>query len=69
MTKGEIQTIRNIVARMREPNMGCNGNPEEDRNRLEVSRIYLDTWLLAPLEMLLPGEERNVDLAESMSAK
>ncbi len=87
MTKAESETIRNIVARLREQNLGCahgpgidplierlntfefQGETRQRSQRLEVaSRLYVDTWLIPSLEMLLP-ETRNVDLAVRMSRR
>jgi len=87
MTKQEIETIRNIVARLKEKNLGCShgagigklvealntrsfdGKPREGSDRVEAaSRIYLDTWIIPSLEMLLP-EQRNPDLAVRMSRR
>lgn len=64
MTKGEEETIRNIIARLKSPNAGCaSDTPGEN-----VSRVYIDTWLIGPLECLLP-ETRDVALAARMSRK
>lgn len=85
MTNGEIETIRNIIARLKAENLGCShgesaqarvdelntyvtGDPRTGSHRLEVaSRLYLDTWVIPSLEMLLPGDGRDVDLARRMS--
>ena len=76
MTKGEIETIRNIIARLKEPNLGCSNSPihnfiVEPANSAKlqvVSDLYLQTWIIPSLEMLLP-EARDVDLAVRMSHK
>lgn len=79
MTKGELETIRNIVARLKEANIGCardqndnctdtGSNTGKIHGRVSASRIYIDTWLIGPLELLLP-EGRDVDLAVSMSRR
>jgi len=74
MTKQEIETIRNIVARLKQQNCGC-ANPvgagpivaEANALGLAVaSRLYLNTGVIPSLEMLLP-EQRNPDLAVRMS--
>lgn len=75
MTKGEIETIRNIIARLKKPNCGCsNGIGLEsivaaaNAKGIEApSRLYLDTWVIGALECLLPGEGRDVDLAARLS--
>lgn len=61
MTNGEIQTIRNIIARLKEPHIGA-------ASANSLSPLYVETWLIAPLVHLLP-ETRNVPLAESLSRK
>ncbi len=59
MTKAEEQTIRNLIARLEKPRLGAGeGYGEETRN----SRIYVDTWGIGPLKMLLP-ESRNPELS------
>ncbi|QIG67453.1 hypothetical protein EVB39_124 [Rhizobium phage RHph_TM3_3_9] len=81
MTKGEIETIRNIIARLKEPNIGHTISTAEQEHctdegagkgksngRTYATRIYVDTWLIGPLELLI-GEGRNVELARSMSRK
>lgn len=77
MTKTEIETITNIVARLNEPNCGCsNGMGYEaivaavNAKDIEaVSRIYLNTWIIPSLRMLLPGDEHDPKLALSMSRR
>ena len=74
MTKRELETIRNIVARLKKPNCGCSNSPgfaplvtDANAHGLEVaSRLYLDTWVIPSLEMLLP-ESRDPALAVRMS--
>ena len=34
-----------------------------------VSRLYLDTWIVPALELLLPGNERNPELARDLAAR
>jgi hypothetical protein len=71
MTRKEQKTIQNIIDRLSLPNCG-GGNgigteklvSEANAQGIEaVSRLYLDTWVIPALRMLLPGEGRNVDLA------
>ena len=74
MTKTEIETIRNIVATLKKPNIGCVAGPnctdegagKKSSGKIDASRIYVDTWIIPALEMLLP-EMRNPDLALRMS--
>lgn len=69
MTNQELDTIRNIIARLKKRDCGCShsfigpdNNSElkaavETLNAREiecVSRIYLDTWVIGALERLLP---------------
>jgi len=87
MTQAEIETLQNIIKRLREPNLGCSmgeptcsrilalnaslsDDPRSQGMRLEVaSRVYLNTWIIPSLEMLLPGPGRNTTLARSMSRR
>jgi hypothetical protein len=66
VTKAEENTIRNIVARLRRPEIGSSGVGLSVADQ-ERARLYLDTWIIGPLEMLLPGEARDPNLAERMS--
>jgi hypothetical protein len=73
MTKGEIETIRNIVARLKEPRCGSGapwpGETEHQARGYEgVSRVYLDSWIIPALAHLLP-EDRDVELAERLSRR
>jgi len=63
MTAGEIETIQNIIDRLKQPRLGAAEGYNEN-----ISRLYVDTWLIAPLEFLLP-ENRDVELARRMSRK
>lgn len=88
MTKDEIATIENLIARLSEENCGCSPGPgtlkkidaagirtkadPEKTTATEyavVSRIYLNTWIIPSLQMLLPGSDRAPKLARSMSGK
>lgn len=74
MTKQEIEVLQNIIARLKKPNCGCSNSPgfdslvaDANAYGLEVaSRLYLDTWVVPSLEMLLP-ESRDPALAVRMS--
>jgi len=69
MTQGELEVIRNIISRLK-----CGRDGKEVRASIDVERalkeehlhIYLDTWVIGPLELLTP-EIRNVPLAVKMS--
>ena len=77
MTKDEEATIRNLIARMKEPRMGCaepfpsaQAAGEKLAEDYEgVSRIYLESWIIPALEFLLPGEKRNPALARKLSER
>jgi hypothetical protein len=77
MTNKEQQTIRNIIYRLSLPNCGSGNRigteklvAEANAAEIEaVSRLYLDSWVIPALRMLLPGEDRNVDLACRISER
>jgi hypothetical protein len=70
MTKGEIETITNIIQRLK---AGRDGNepssiPEiTDALNDRSMSIWLDTWVIGALECLVPGDGRDVDLAVRLS--
>ena len=74
LTKTEAATIHNLIARLKKPNCGCsNGFGTEeivkaanDQGIEAVSRLYLDTWVIPALELLI-GENRDPKLAEDLS--
>lgn len=80
MTNGEIQAIRNVIARLREEDCGCShaligpDGPElaeaiktaHEHGCEVVGRGYLESWIIGALECLLP-EARDVDLAVKLS--
>lgn len=67
MTKAEIETIQNIIYRLKQPRCGASvGTMEFD---YEKAKLYVNTWLAGPLELLLPGEGRDPNLAARMSRK
>lgn len=76
LTKQEQTVIRNLLRRLKAPNCGCSHFGEAEATAAELnarglevpSRIYLDTWVIPGLEMLLP-ESRNVDLAERLTGR
>ncbi|ABL96749.1 hypothetical protein BcepF1.018 [Burkholderia phage BcepF1] len=77
MTKTEIQALKNIAARLKEQNCGCSNSnrnaelvAECNKREIEaVSRIYLDTWIISALDLLIEGGNRNAELARSLSSK
>jgi hypothetical protein len=52
---------------------GIRTKPDPDKTTATeyavVSRIYLNTWIIPALQMLLPGADRDPKLARSMSGK
>nr|DAP64254.1 MAG TPA: hypothetical protein [Caudoviricetes sp.] len=77
MTKTEIAAIQNVIKRLKKENLGCSlptgtlaklpEQSEEHASRIEyVSRLYLDTWVIPALELLLPGNRRNPELARDL---
>jgi hypothetical protein len=64
MTKKEERTIRNIIERLKQERLGA---AEGYCELKKFDRIYIDTWLIGPLECLLP-ESRDTDLAQCMSS-
>lgn len=65
MTKTEIAALQNLLDRLRSPRLGaaegyCEGVDDSQ------SRLYLQSWIIGPLELLLPGPDRNPDLARRM---
>lgn len=79
MTKTEVQTIQNLITRLKLPNCGCSLDPWQHAAYLTqrgteadvaiVTRLYLNTWVIPSLEMLLPGEGRNPQLAARLSGR
>lgn len=77
MTKTETQTIQNIINRLKGTNCGCHNDfsveplvKQLNASGVEaVSRLYLDSWIIPALELLLPGEQRNPELAQELSRK
>lgn len=69
MTKTERAALENLVKRLKKPRAGCAQPYRIDDEALTgdyeaVSRIYIETWLVGPLECLLAGEAK---LARDMS--
>lgn len=72
MTKGEEQTIRNVIQALKG---GRDGNKPSSSPEITAMlnddrmRIWMDTWVVGALECLLPGERRDVDLAVRLSRR
>lgn len=74
LTKTETATIQNVITRLKKPNLGCHVDfeakgivDEMNKNGVEaVSRLYLDTWVIPALELLII-EKRDPKLAEFLS--
>ena len=77
MTKTEQLVIQLIVARLKAPNCGCAHSSIDGTDEIAaaanaagieaVSRLYLETWIVPALEMLLPGDGRNPELARQLA--
>ena len=76
MTQAEEQVIRNVIERLSAPNCGCHNRMGTEAlvegataKGIEcVSRLYLDSWVIPALEMMLSGERRDVAAAEHLSS-
>ena len=70
MNKTEIATIKNVIARLNKPNCGCSNNMNADEvvkaaNEMgieAVSRLYLNTWIIPALELLVTEGRTTSDL-------
>lgn len=77
MTRKEQEVISNIIERLSAPNCGCHNGfgtenivAEANAKGIEaVSRLYLDSWVIPALRMLLPGKGRDIDLACRLSGR
>lgn len=79
MTKTEERVLRNVIRRLKcEPIKNWGGVPgntqqgesDEVRNALRGdAAIYLDTWVIPALELLLPGDRRDPALAQRLSGR
>lgn len=69
LTQSEEYVIKKAIARLEcQPRPdGTAGESDEVRKALldPNARIYLDTWVIAPLRMML-REHRNIELAQQM---
>lgn len=77
MTKKERQVITNIINRLKCERLGC-AEPFPDASAAQekqahgyegVSRLYVNTWLIGPLELMLSDKQDALDTAVSMSRK
>jgi len=70
MTKTEIAVIQKTISRLR---AGRDGAPVRASDEIAAAlldpqmRIFLDSWVIGPLELLLPGQERNLNLAKKIA--
>lgn len=66
MTKTEIETLKNVIARLSAKDKRCSREVQEALSNPNL-RIYLDSWVIPALELLLPGEKRDPKLAHALS--
>ncbi len=64
MTKTEEATIRNVIESLR----GERASPEVKEALTGPAKLYLETWVIAALELLLPGPRRDPKLARRLSS-
>ena len=66
MTPSEIATIQNVIRRLRGDERASPGV----RAALTTgpAKLYLQTWVIPALELLLPGEKRDPRLARDLSS-
>lgn len=77
MNKTEMATIENVIRRLKEPRCGsAEPFPDEHKKREYqvpgyegVSRIYLNTWIIPALELLLSDNKHDKELARDLSQK
>lgn len=74
MNKAQRETIENLIKRLEKPRAGCasprpfNDIPDTLPGGYEpISRIYIDTWLIAPLKLALADDAYNNRLGRDMS--
>lgn len=75
LTQTERGIITNIIARLKRERLGC-AEPFPDATAAKeqqapgyegVSRLYVNTWLIGPLELMLSDEPNDKRAALSMS--
>ncbi len=64
MTKSEEATIRNVIKKLR----GEHAAPKVKEALTGTASLYLETWVISALELLLPGPKRNPKLAQELSS-
>jgi hypothetical protein len=78
LTKDEEAAISNVIRRLKAPRCGCaepfpvDGFPAREclaPGYEGVSRVYLETWVIPALELLLPGPGRDPALARDLSGR
>jgi hypothetical protein len=76
LTKTEEYVIRNLIKRLRcEPVKWQDGTEhpgEADKVRDALTgdaKLFLESWVIAPLELLLPGDDRDPELAWKLSCR
>lgn len=79
LTKAEQQIIENVIARLRctpihnwggIPGNTQHGEADEVRAALTgPAKLYLDTWVIMVLELMLPGEFRDPALGARLSSR
>ena len=65
MTKTEAEVLFNVVQRLK-----GEGNASSDVKAVLASKpfkLWLDTWVIAPLTYITPGDNRDPALALSLS--
>lgn len=70
LSKTEQQVIENLIKKLKcQPHPS--GQPREADHVREALRgpaaLYLDTWVIPALELLLPGDKRSPELALRLS--
>jgi hypothetical protein len=68
MNKSEIEVIQNTIGRLSKDNGKCSGAVEEALNNRNL-RIYLDTWVIPSLKLLIEEQRtrRDLELAVDLS--
>lgn len=72
MTKTGQDALRRLIKRLESPSLGGvyrhihEGIPKLPEGLEPVSRVYVGTWLIGPLKLLLDGPDRDPALARTM---
>ena len=66
MNKHEKQVIENVIRRLRTPN----AEPKVNEAVEETCKLYLETWVIGPLELLIAENRclRDLELAVHLSS-